>query len=237
MAKPKDRLSNFDDVGEFHRKFGLTSWPEKGPHLATPEERDFRFKFMAEELKEIGEGMGLEVEIRWKPVGPVGAPCERCGYNGPGFYNGQIHPCAAGVQDLAKIADGLIDLAYVVKGTAHFYGLPWQDLWDEVQRANMSKRRAATDGSDSTRKSRLDVVKPADFVPPRIHDVLLAAGWPGPELPLVSEALSVLENKCPRCHCALEYDEVDIGVGVQQGNHRCPNCGWAPTPARLEEGE
>ena len=34
---------------------------------------------------------------------------------------------------------------------------------------------------------------------------------------------------CPECDADLEYDEVDIGVGVQRGNYRCPDCGWAPT--------
>ena len=38
--------------------------------------------------------------------------------------------------------DALIDLTYVAMGTAYMMGLPWQDLWDEVQRANMSKVRA-----------------------------------------------------------------------------------------------
>lgn len=33
---------------------------------------------------------------------------------------------------------------------------------------------------------------------------------------------------CPRCGAELEYDEVDIGVGVQRGNYRCSECGWEP---------
>lgn len=32
--------------------------------------------------------------------------------------------------------------------------------------------------------------------------------------------------KCPKCGSDLTYDEVDIGVGVMQGNARCDNCGW-----------
>lgn len=31
---------------------------------------------------------------------------------------------------------------------------------------------------------------------------------------------------CPNCGDPLEYDEVDIGVGTQVGNFRCPACGW-----------
>ena len=33
---------------------------------------------------------------------------------------------------------------------------------------------------------------------------------------------------CPDCGEPLDYDEVDIGVGVQRGNYGCPNCGWVP---------
>lgn len=67
--------------------------------------------------------------------------------------------------DLHGAADALIDLAYVVHGTALMMGLPWAALWSEVQRANMSKVRA-TDASQSKRGSALDVVKPEGWVGP-----------------------------------------------------------------------
>jgi primosomal protein N' len=35
---------------------------------------------------------------------------------------------------------------------------------------------------------------------------------------------------CPDCGEPLDYDEVDIGVGMQRGNYGCPNCGWVPKP-------
>ena len=31
---------------------------------------------------------------------------------------------------------------------------------------------------------------------------------------------------CPRCKEPLDYDEVDVGVGVIRGNYGCPNCFW-----------
>ena len=44
-----------------------------------------------------------------------------------------------------------------------------------------------------------------------------------------------MENSCPKCGEELNFDEVDIGVGVMQGNWRCDNCGW--TPPTWEEVE
>ena len=57
---------------------------------------------------------------------------------------------AYGEGDLAKMADALVDLVYVALGTAHMHNFDWQPLWNEVQRANMSKLRA-TKASDSKR--------------------------------------------------------------------------------------
>lgn len=73
--------------------------------------------------------------------------------------------------DLATALDSLIDLVYVAYGTALLMGVSpscWEELWNEVQRANMSKERATSAAdSRSKRKNALDVVKPA--------------GWRGPE--------------------------------------------------------
>ena len=77
----------------------------------------------------------------------------------------------------ADLADALIDLVYVAMGTAHIFGFPWQELWDEVQRANMSKVRA-TSSEQSTRRSKFDVVKPKGWTPPNIAAVLQKHGWP-----------------------------------------------------------
>jgi transcription elongation factor Elf1 len=34
------------------------------------------------------------------------------------------------------------------------------------------------------------------------------------------------ERLCPICNHLLDYDEVDIGVGVERGNYHCDYCGW-----------
>lgn len=80
-------------------------------------------------------------------------------------------------QDLEGMADALVDLVYIAMGTALMMGLPWQDLWNNVQRANMTKRLAKPDGSDSKRGNPLDVVKPPGWVGPD-HGPLLPKPYP-----------------------------------------------------------
>ena len=53
----------------------------------------------------------------------------------------------------------------------------WEAGWDEVQRANMAKVRAAEDGSDSKRGSSWDVVKPDGWRDPDLEAVLQRMGW------------------------------------------------------------
>jgi len=151
--------SDFDAVGEFHRKFDLPVSGGRAPRELTPQEVDFRLKFLVEELLEIADALGFDMEVGYRPK--------------PGAK-----------QDVPRAFDGLLDLVYVALGTAHMGGWPWAEGFREVQRANMSKVRAKQDGSDSTRGSSLDVVKPVGFQPPNIMNVLMDAGWKGPSLPL-----------------------------------------------------
>ena len=79
--------------------------------------------------------------------------------------------------DVPGMFDALIDLVYVALGTAHIMNLPWEAGWDQVQRANMAKVRAAKDGSDSKRGSGWDVVKPDGWRAPDLEAVLQSMGW------------------------------------------------------------
>lgn len=115
-----------EDVRAFHEKMMVPMSPK--PALLDLDGFNYRFKFLQEELDELGEG----------------------------FEEG----------DLDKVADSLADLVYVAVGTALMMGIPWQSVWARVQRANMTKRLAKPDGSDSKRGNPLDVIKPEDFVAP-----------------------------------------------------------------------
>jgi len=71
--------------------------------------------------------------------------------------------------NIHEIADALVDLVVLVKGTAVMMGLPWESLWREVHRANSSK----VVGVNPKRPDhKHDLVKPEDWVAPRIDQVL-----------------------------------------------------------------
>lgn len=71
--------------------------------------------------------------------------------------------------DIYEMADALIDIVYVVKGTAIELGLPWEELWQDVQRANMAKVIGRT-----KRGIDIDVAKPPGWVGPKTDEIILA---------------------------------------------------------------
>lgn len=79
---------------------------------------------------------------------------------------------------LEEAFDALLDLTYIVYGTALMMGVSpdaWEDGFSEVHRCNLMKERT-TDISETKRKHLLDLIKPP--------------GWQGPEQSLVQ----VLQN-------------------------------------------
>jgi len=145
-------MSYFTDVGDFHRKFGLPVAEDTAPNTLTDDMLAFRGKFLVEELVEFFEAAGLrrlansirhDTEVLLRPQFRDGTP------------------------DLEKMADAIGDLIYVALGTAHKMGVPFEAIWAEIQRANMTKVRA--DGETDPRSTRghaSDVVKPAGWTPP-----------------------------------------------------------------------
>lgn len=78
-----------------------------------------------------------------------------------------VEACTQG--DLALAADALIDLVVVAMGTAVEMGLPWELLWADVQRANMSKELGVSKRGESAGG---DLIKPDGWQPPGTHHVL-----------------------------------------------------------------
>jgi predicted HAD superfamily Cof-like phosphohydrolase len=97
MQDPKSLTS----VAEFHRTFKHPILPE--PMVPDAQRCDLRVSLIAEELKELEEGI----------------------------RNG----------DIVEIADALCDIQYVLSGAVLEFGLAekFKELFDEVQRSNMSK--------------------------------------------------------------------------------------------------
>lgn len=146
-------MSQFDDVGRFHRRFDLpvSRWcgasipgardpyPYRVPGIVDNATFLFRYQFLLEELGEL--------------------------------------LAAHRARDLPAIADALVDLVYVALGTAHYYGLPFDALFDAVQRTNLNKVKPRVDAESKRGSARLDVVKPPGWRPPDLAVVLRAAGW------------------------------------------------------------
>lgn len=62
--------------------------------------------------------------------------------------------------------DALIDMVYVILGTAHMQGLDFQAGWDRVHEANMQKVRGKSERSDT-----YDVIKPDGWTAPVLTDL------------------------------------------------------------------
>jgi predicted HAD superfamily Cof-like phosphohydrolase len=71
--------------------------------------------------------------------------------------------------DLVEFADAIGDLLYVVYGLGHASGLPMDEVFAEIHRANMDKKR-----SDGTGKrfSKVDAEKPDGWQPPDLKKVI-----------------------------------------------------------------
>ncbi len=68
---------------------------------------------------------------------------------------------AADAENLVGMADALLDTIYVALGTLHMMGIPVQQCWDAVQKANMAKVRGTT-----KRGNLIDARKPMGWVGP-----------------------------------------------------------------------
>lgn len=141
--------THMEDIAEFHRKFGLGY--EGKPRALPKDLSDFRLGFKEEELREYRDATKVaSLELSLDNPDP-----------------GIITTC------LEDQLDGLVDLVYVILGTAYLHGyeLRWQEAWDRVHRANMNKIRA-TNASQSARGSIHDVVKPQGWTKPRHNDLV-----------------------------------------------------------------
>ena len=77
-------------------------------------------------------------------------------------------------ENLADAFDALIDLVYVIYGTAILMGISpevWAEGWRRVHEANMKKIRVGS-ADDSKRGHSFDVKKPVNWVAPKLDDLV-----------------------------------------------------------------
>jgi len=81
---------------------------------------------------------------------------------------------AACINDLAGMADALIDLVYVAKGTAVQLGLPWGPLWRDVHGCNLQK-----EVGPNPRRPWMEfcLIKPDGWVSPSTSIILKEYGY------------------------------------------------------------
>ncbi len=155
-------VDTFQLVGAFHDKFGLSTCQTTPPGFPADDVLRFRIGFMIEELAEFAHACGMQ---------NLGDALD--GVNRDMKHTPEIFYADATRQDLESAADALGDLKYVTDGTAHMMGIPLNEVFEEIQRANMTKERANPEGdARSVRGHSLDVVKPHDFKPPS-HKAIL----------------------------------------------------------------
>lgn len=74
--------------------------------------------------------------------------------------------------DIVEIADGIMDLIWVLQGLAITLKIPMQECWNEVSRSNFSK--IPKDGILLKREDG-KVMKPDTYSPPDIKTILIKA--------------------------------------------------------------
>lgn len=146
----------FADVFAFHAKFDLLRH-EKPGHLSKGKLVE-RIEFMLEELLEFADAAGVDIQVTRDEDGE--------------WYRHVEPGLSVQEQDMAGQADALVDLVYVALGTAVMLGLPWDWLWNDVQRANMAKVRGMTH-----RGHKVDVTKPPGWQGPQTQRILDLAGY------------------------------------------------------------
>jgi len=67
--------------------------------------------------------------------------------------------------DEVELMDALVDLIYVVGGSAHTFGLPLEAAWNEVQRSNMTKAERRPEDARLTDKG-------PTYEPPKLKEIL-----------------------------------------------------------------
>jgi phosphoribosyl-ATP pyrophosphohydrolase len=115
--------------------------------------------------------LGHPDKIRTSPGVPTAEVKKLCWELVREEYEDELEP-ALNKDDLPEIADAIADCIWVLVCLAYAYGLPIEEIWAEVRRANMDKFPG---GLVLRRPSDGKIMKPLGWQPPDIQAVLRAA--------------------------------------------------------------
>lgn len=153
-------MASFDpvaDIEEFHKKYNLAY--EGKPRVLPESISGFREKFIKEEYDEYLKAVTVaKAELSEKSLS---------------FDDEMAHA-------LEQALDALVDLTYVVLGTAYLHGFDFREAWRRVHAANMQKIRAKNE-NQSKRGNSYDVIKPPGWQPPRLRDLVSDHAHKDPE--------------------------------------------------------
>lgn len=75
--------------------------------------------------------------------------------------------------DLVEALDAIADIVYVAMGTAHYFNAPFDQVWREIQRANMERIKVTRENCPPDKQYRPDlVIKPPGWKEPQIAKLL-----------------------------------------------------------------
>jgi predicted HAD superfamily Cof-like phosphohydrolase len=154
------------NVARFQEKYGIPR--NRKPAFLDDDNMQFRLNFLLEELLELANSVGFDLKTL-----PVGENTD---------FMFQV--ADKGVLDLEGAFDALLDLEFVLHGTAIMMGFNsppplgcgkrgtiWGEGQARVFEANMKKVRAVRK-EDSKRGSTFDIIKPNGWEPPKFGDLL-----------------------------------------------------------------
>lgn len=145
-------MTTFNKIIEFNEKFGVGIGDKT---YIRPELLYLRFALIAEEFAELlaataGENATITI-------------------HGTGNYYIDLGPETDWPLDIVETADALGDLDYVVAGTSVAFGIPHDDVVEEIHASNMSKLGA--DGKPIYREDG-KVLKGPNYFKPNIKKIL-----------------------------------------------------------------
>ncbi len=165
-------MSSIHHVAELHEKMGHAKARLPIAGFLPDKFMQMRLNFMLEELMETAKACGY---LMGKNC-PEGGWEEDCSFS--------FEKSSEGKKNLEDALDGLIDLQYVLLGTADLMGFShpgpgkfanmsiWQEAWNRVHNANM-KKEPVVNAKESSRGFNIDLKKPKGWLKPQFKDLLV----------------------------------------------------------------